>query len=60
MNKTELTDKKSTDERSNRLTWHELDKLKAEDKEALIEQSGCILIFDAVKKEIYSIEKVEL
>lgn len=58
MKKSELREEKP--ESTNRLTWHQLDCLNAEDKEKLIEEHGNIFIFDGKKLEIYEIRKVEL
>lgn len=58
MKKSDLSGEENTN--SNRLSWSQLDEMNNEDKESLINEFGCILIFDGRNMEIYKIERVEL
>ena len=58
MKKSDLQGKKKEDE--NRINWDKLSDMKSEDKAKLIEEYGCILIFDYKKMEVYKIERLEL
>lgn len=59
MKKNDLTEKEKSIE-ANRLTWFQLEGLNNEEKSALIDEYGCILIFDSKFMRIYRIETMEL
>ena len=59
MNKTELDQEESSDNQ-NRLSWKDLGELPNDKKKRLIDEHGCIYIFDAKNFELYKIEKVDL
>lgn len=59
MNKTELDQEESSDNQ-NRLSWKDLSELPNDKKKRLINEHGCIYIFDSKNFELYKIEKVDL
>ena len=59
MNKTEL-DQEEPNNNQNRLSWKDLGELPNDKKKRLIDEHGCIYIFDGKNFELYKIEKVEL
>lgn len=59
MNKTEL-DQEEPANKQNRLSWKDLGELPNDKKKRLINEHGCILIFDSKFMQIYRIESVEL